>query len=111
NPPHQTQHSAPSVTRNGLVSATKCLVSWCGDSSCGLQPPWRRVGVNCSEPDAVGTHPKIVEKEFRRDAGGFKNYRQSTAWMRSATDEIHAVEILEPVVRPAREHLIETVRK
>ena len=41
----------------------------------------------------------------------FENHRQTAARMRAAADEIHAVHILEAVVRPQVQHLVEAVRE
>ena len=52
---------------------------------------------------------EILQQQPCADPGTFKNDGQPAARMGSTPDEIHAIEVLEPVVRPEVQHLPEIV--
>src|ERR1700722_4571517 len=54
---------------------------------------------------------KISQKQARANSRRFEDHRQTATRMRAAADEINPVEILEAVVRPEMQHLVEAVRE
>ena len=54
---------------------------------------------------------EVGEQKAGADARGFKDHRQTAAGMRAAADEVNAIDILEAVVRPEVQHLVEAVRE
>ena len=58
-----------------------------------------------------GAMPEIREEQTRADPRRLKNHRQTAARMRAATDKVNAVHILEAIMRPQVQHLIEGVRE
>jgi hypothetical protein len=57
----------------------------------------------------MGVKAEILDQQPRRDPRALEDDRQSAAGMGAPADEIHAVQILEPVVWPQVEHLSEGV--
>jgi len=48
---------------------------------------------------------QFLQQQARADAGGFEDDGRPAAGMRAATDQVHPVELLEPVLRAQVEHL------
>ena len=59
----------------------------------------------------AGAIPKIGQQQARTDARRFKDHRQPASGVSPAADEIHAIHILEAVVRTEVQHLVEAVRE